>query len=63
MTLSINVTTNSNAEGFALQNALQQIALNFSKENIAYIAELSKKPGANEKFSKLKSNPLVKSLL
>lgn len=63
MNLTISVNTQSSAESFALQNALQQIASNFSKENISYIAELSKKPGVNDKFSKLKNNPFVKTLL
>ena len=61
----IEITINpANAlETMAIQNALQQIATSFNKKNLVYIADLSRKPGVNEKFEKLQNNPLVKSLL
>lgn len=64
MTLSIPINRNLNPiETAVIQRALSVIGSQFSSENIKYIAELAEKPGANEKFDKLKKNPLVKSLL
>lgn len=59
--ISINVA--SDAEAFAIKIALQEIAKNFNKDNIIYIAELSKKPNVNEKFKSLKNNPFIKTML
>lgn len=62
----MNIAVNKNlspAETAITQRALAVIANNFSTENIRYLAELAEKPGSNEKFDKLKKNPLVKSLL
>ena len=61
--ISITVNAASDMEAFAIKNALQSIATNFNKDNLVYISELSKKPDVNNKFAKLKSNPLVKALL
>ena len=47
----------------AIKNALQNIATNFSKPNILYIADLSKKSNVNEKFESLKNNVFIKNLL
>ncbi len=64
MTLSIPINRTLNPiETAVIQRALSVIGSHFSSENIKYIAELAEKPGANEKFDKLKKNPLVKSLL
>lgn len=64
MTLSIPISRNLNpVEVAVIQKALSTIGSQFSTENVKYIADLADKPGANEKFDKLKKNPLVKSLL
>lgn len=61
--ITLKINSNSPLEEIAIRNALQTIASNFNKNNLQYIAELSNKEGVNEKFEKLKNNPLVKSLL
>lgn len=63
MILEVSVNTQSNLEGAAIQNSLNIIANTLTKENLAYIADLCKKPQVNEKFNRLKNNPIVKSLL
>ncbi len=59
----IKVNAASDIEAFTLKNALQSIATNFNKDNVLYIAELSKKKDVNKKFTSLKANPIVKALL
>lgn len=59
----LKINAASPLEEMAIRNALQTIATNFSKNNLQYIAELSNKPNVNEKFEKLKTSALVKTLL
>lgn len=61
--VSISVNATTEAEAFAIKIALEQIAKNFNKENILYIADLSKKPNVNDKFKSLKNNPFIKQML
>jgi len=61
--ITITVKAASDIEAFTMKNALQSIATNFNKENVVYVAELSKKKDVNEKFNALKTNPLVKTIL
>lgn len=63
MVITINTKTNDPNEVLLIQIALQNIASNFSTENLKYISELSKKPNVNEKFAKLKINPMIKTFL
>ena len=60
VSISVNAT---DAEAFAIKVGLELIAKNFNKENILYIAELSKKPNVNEKFKSLRNNPFIKNML
>ena len=61
--INISLTTENSTEAMITKSNLQAIANNFSKENLAYIAELSRSTDVNTKFTKLKNNPMVKLLL
>ncbi len=61
--ITIKVKAASDIEAFTLKNALQSIATNFNKENLIYIAELSRNKGVNDKFNSLKANPIVKAMM
>lgn len=65
MAKDITISTNAETdmEAFSLKSAIQSIATNFNKENLIYLAELSRKPNVNEKFIKLKNNPFIKKLI
>ncbi|MBS1635233.1 MAG: hypothetical protein JST26_04865 [Bacteroidetes bacterium] len=58
----ITITLNSNSPIViaSVKNSLQTIADNFTKENQAEIAKLSKLPNANDKLKDLFNNPLFK---
>lgn len=61
--INISLTTDNSTEAMITKSNLQAIVNNFSKENLAYIAELSRSADVNTKFAKLKNNPMVKLLL
>ena len=61
--ITITINAASDMEAFTIKTALQNIAANFTKENLVYIAELSKKEKVNEKFAGMKTNPFLKTLL
>lgn len=61
--INISLNTENSTEAMITKSNLQAIANNFSKENLAYIAELSRSTDVNTKFTKLKNNPMVKLLL
>lgn len=58
--ITITINTTSPVELTKAKADLQSIAENFSKENRAEIAKLSKLHNANERIQKLFSNPLFK---
>lgn len=62
-TITINVNAASDQEAMIFKMALQNMVNNFNKENLIYIADLSKKPNVNEKFKNLRSNPFIKTFL
>jgi len=61
--IKIDINSSTVMDEVIIKNALQTIAKNFSKDNLKFIAELSAKPNANEKFDKLKNNAMVNMLL
>lgn len=61
--VTISTQANSDMEALSLKNAIQTIASNLNKANILYVADLCRKDKINEKFDKLKNNPLVKTML
>ncbi len=61
--ITITLNTENPAEIMRLKTALQSIAEHFNKDNLLYIADLSKKKNVNEKFESLKSNPFIKTLI
>ncbi len=61
--ISVTINSNSPMEEVIIKNALETIAKNFDIGNLKYLAELSKKPNANKKFTDLQTNKFVNALL
>lgn len=54
MEVTINTQANDATEMMTIKKSLQTLAKNVTKENLKFLAELSEKPGINEKLQENK---------